>query len=128
MESKFTLRSDATLTTLFPHMHLRGKDFEYRLTLPNGEKRTLLKVPGYSFSWQLSYDLAEPMQLPKGTVIECTAHFDNSANNKYNPDSTKEVRHGDQSWEEMMIGFFNVAFDANADPKTLFSEKKSSSD
>jgi hypothetical protein len=128
VESKFTLRSEATLTTLFPHMHLRGKDFEYRLTLPNGEKRTLLKVPGYSFSWQLSYDLAEPMQLPKGTVIECTAHFDNSANNKYNPDSTKEVRHGDQSWEEMMIGFFNVAFDANADPKTLFSEKKSSSD
>ena len=128
VESKFTLRSDATLTTLFPHMHLRGKDFEYRVAFPNGEKRTLLKVPNYSFSWQLSYDLAEPIHLPKGSIIECTAHFDNSVNNKYNPDPTKEVRHGDQSWEEMMIGFFNIAFDANADPKTLFSEKKTSSD
>ena len=113
---------------LFPHMHLRGKDFEYRIALPGGEKQTLLKVPNYSFSWQLSYNLAQPMQLPKGTVIECTAHFDNSANNKYNPDATNEVRWGDQSWEEMMIGFFNVAFDANADPKTLFREKKTSSD
>jgi hypothetical protein len=128
VESKFTLRSDATLTSLFPHMHLRGKDFEYRITLPNGEKQTLLKVPNYSFSWQLSYDLAQPIQLPKGSVIECTAHFDNSVNNKYNPDATKEVRHGDQSWEEMMIGFFNVSFDANADPKTLFREKKNAGD
>jgi hypothetical protein len=128
VESRFELRSDATLTMLFPHMHLRGKDFECRIALPGGEKQTLLKVPNYSFSWQLSYDLAQPMQLPKGTVIECMAHFDNSANNKYNPDATKEVRWGDQSWEEMMIGFFNVAFDANADPKTLFREKKTSSD
>jgi hypothetical protein len=128
VESRFTLRSDATLTSLFPHMHLRGKDFEYRVVLPDGGKKTLLKVPNYSFSWQLSYDLAEPMLLPKGSVIECTAHFDNSPNNKYNPDATKEVRHGDQSWEEMMIGFFNVAFDAKADPKTLFGGKKEAGD
>lgn len=128
VESRFTVRSDTTLTALFPHMHLRGKDFEYRLTLPNGEKSTLLNVPNYSFSWQLSYELAQPIQLPKGSVIECTAHYDNSPNNKNNPDATKEVRHGDQSWEEMMIGFFNVAFDASADPKTLFGEKKNSSD
>jgi hypothetical protein len=128
VESRFTLRSDATLTTLFPHMHLRGKDFEYRVVLPDGRKKTLLKVPNYSFSWQLSYDLAEPMLLPKGSVIECTAHFDNSPNNKYNPDATKEVRHGDQSWEEMMIGFFNVAFDAKADPKALFGGKKEAGD
>jgi hypothetical protein len=117
VESKYTLTRDSTLTSLFPHMHLRGKDFEYRLTLPGGEPRTLLKVPGYSFSWQLQYSLAEPIEVPKGSVIECTAHFDNSANNKYNPDPSKEVRWGDQSWEEMMIGFFDVAFDAKIDPK-----------
>ena len=56
--------------------------------------------------------------LPKGSLIECTAHYDNSVNNKYNPDATKEVRHGEQSWDEMMIGFFNVAFDAKIDPKS----------
>jgi hypothetical protein len=117
VDSKYTLTRDSTLTALFPHMHLRGKDFEYRVTLPGGETRTLLKVPEYSFSWQLTYSLAEPIELPKGSVIECTAHFDNSVNNKFNPDSSKEVRWGDQSWEEMMIGFFDVAFDAKIDPK-----------
>jgi hypothetical protein len=118
VEARYTLMRDATLTSLFPHMHLRGKDFEFRLVLPNGEKQTLLKVPNYSFSWQLSYFLAEPLQLPKGSIIECTAHFDNSVNNKYNPDATHEVRWGEQSWEEMMIGFFNIAFDAKTDPKS----------
>jgi hypothetical protein len=118
VEARYTLTRDATLTSLFPHMHLRGKDFEFRVTLPNGEKQTLLRVPNYSFSWQLSYSLAEPLQLPKGSVIECTAHFDNSVNNKFNPDATHEVRWGEQSWEEMMIGFFNIAFDAGIDPKS----------
>ena len=122
VEARMTLRSDVTLTSLFPHMHLRGKDFEYRVVMPDGRKETLLRVPKYSFSWQLSYDLAKPMFLPKGAVIECTAHYDNSVNNKYNPDATKEVRWGDQSWEEMMIGFFNVAFDANTDPKTIWKK------
>lgn len=117
VKSQYELTRDSTLTALFPHMHLRGKDFEYRVVLPDGENQTLLKVPGYSFSWQLSYTLAHPLELPKGSIIECTAHFDNSANNRYNPDATQEVRWGDQSWEEMMIGFFNVAFDARIDPK-----------
>jgi hypothetical protein len=118
VEARYTLKRDSTLTSLFPHMHLRGRDFEFRVVLPGGETQTLLKVPNYSFSWQLSYTLAQPLQLPKGSVIECTAHFDNSVNNKYNPDATKEVRWGDQSWEEMMIGFFNVAFDAKLDPNS----------
>jgi len=108
-----------------PHMHLRGKDFEYRLVYPTGETQTILSVPRYSFSWQLSYYPVKPILLPKGTKIACTAHFDNSANNADNPDPGKEVRYGDQSWEEMMIGFFNVAFDAKMEVKKLFPEKKS---
>lgn len=70
-------------------------------------------VPHYDFNWQLSYDLAQPKLLPKGTVIECTAHYDNSADNKYNPDPTKEVHFGEQTWEEMMFGFFDVAVPMN---------------
>ena len=99
---------------LLPHMHLRGKDFEYRAVYPTGEKETLLKVPNYSFSWQLSYYPAKDLVMPKGTKIECTAHYDNSANNPNNPDPTQVVKFGDQSWEEMMFGFFDVAIDANA--------------
>jgi hypothetical protein len=107
-----------------PHMHLRGKDFEYRVTYPTGEAETLLKVPNYSFSWQLLYQPAKQIVLPKGTKIACTAHFDNSPNNPNNPDPGKEVSWGDQSWDEMMIGFFDVAFDANMELKHLFPEQK----
>jgi hypothetical protein len=83
------------------------------VTYPTGEKETLLTVPKYDFNWQLTYELAQPKVLPKGTGIECTAHFDNSANNKYNPDPTKVVRFGEQTWEEMMFGFFDVSVPMN---------------
>ncbi len=105
VRAKFTVRQPMTLTNLTPHMHLRGKAFEYVAHYPTGEKEVLLKVPAYDFNWQHTYVLAQPKPLPSGTVIECIAHFDNSPNNKFNPDPTKEVRWGDQSWEEMMIGF-----------------------
>jgi hypothetical protein len=105
-------------------MHLRGKSFEYRLVYPTGETEILLQVPKYSFSWQLSYYLAKPLLLPKGTKIECTAHFDNSANNPANPNPNEEVKWGDQSWEEMMIGFFDLAIDAKADAGKLFRKEK----
>ena len=111
-----TLKQDVKLVSLMPHMHLRGKDFEYRAVYPTGETQTLLSVPRYDFNWQLSYVLKDQLLLPKGTRIECTAHHDNSANNKYNPDPAKEVRWGDQTFEEMMIGWFDVAFDATIDP------------
>jgi hypothetical protein len=124
VDAEFELGSPVTLYGLHPHMHGRGKDFEYRLKLPNGEERTLLNVPNYRATWQLWYDLTEPIQLPQGTIIECTAHFDNSANNPLNPDPTKEVMWGDQSWEEMMVGFFNVVFDANMPLKSLFPAGK----
>jgi hypothetical protein len=113
VDSKIKLQDDATLINLLPHMHFRGKDFEYRVIYPSGEKETLLDVPHYDFNWQLTYDLAKPRLLPKGTVIECTAHYDNSANNKFNPDPTREVHYGEQTWEEMMFGFFDVSVPLN---------------
>jgi len=124
VDAEFELGSAVTLYGLHPHMHGRGKDFEYRVKYPGGETKTLLRVPNYRATWQLWYDLAEPIALPKGTVIECTAHFDNSANNPLNPDPTKDVMWGDQSWEEMMVGFFNVVFDADLPLKSLFAPSK----
>ena len=104
---------DTLFIGMYPHMHMRGKDFRYELTYPDGKKEVLLDVPNYDFNWQLTYELTQPKLLPKGTVIECTAHFDNSVNNKYNPDATKEVHWGEQTWEEMMIGFFDVSVPMN---------------
>ncbi|WP_157862451.1 hypothetical protein [Nitrosococcus halophilus] len=81
-------------------------------------------MPKYNFNWQLSYVLEEPLTLPKGTRIECTAYFDNSSSNPYNPDPTQEVRWGDQNWEEMMAGFINVAIDADQNPGSVFASEK----
>ncbi len=129
VDAKTSLARDVKIIAFLPHMHLRGKDFEYRL-VKDGETEVLLKVPNYSFSWQLSYYPEKPIELSKGATIECTAHFDNSANNPNNPDPKKEVRFGEQSWDEMMIGFFNIAFDADVTPRELFErpQKKTSSD
>ena len=106
-KATYVFKEDVTLLDLTPHMHLRGKAFKYVLTYPDGRTEELLNVPKYEFNWQLSYILAEPRQIPAGSKIEATAWYDNSANNKYNPDPTKNVRWGDQTFEEMMIGFFN---------------------
>lgn len=119
VKASTTIRADVTLTELFPHMHLRGKSFEFVAEYPTGEKEVLLNVPRYDFNWQLTYRLAAPKLLPKGTKIHLTAVYDNSANNKANPDPSKEVRWGDQSWEEMMIGFLNVTVDPKIDPAVL---------
>ncbi len=115
-----TLPNDAMLLSLFPHMHLRGKSFEYNLVEPGGRRRTLLRVSPYNFYWQLSYRLAQPLALPAGTELECVAYFDNSRNNPHNPDPDDAVRFGPQSWEEMMIGFFDVAVDARTDKPAFF--------
>lgn len=111
VEARITLHARSTLISLLPHMHLRGKSFEFRVVFPDGHSETLLRVPHYSYNWQLSYYLADPLPLPPGSTIECTAHFDNSAANPLNPDPTKAVRFGAQSWDEMMIGYFEVATD-----------------
>ncbi len=111
IDARVTLHAPCTLISLLPHMHLRGKSFEFRVVFPDGRTETLLRVPHYSYSWQLSYYLAQPLKVPPGSTIECTAHFDNSAANPLNPDPTKAVRFGPQSWDEMMIGYFEVATD-----------------
>jgi hypothetical protein len=108
------LQDDTVITSFTPHMHMRGKDMTYVAHYPDGRSETLLSVPKYLFNWQIVYDLAEPKRLPKGTRIEVTAHFDNSAKNPYNPDPGQNVRWGDQTWEEMMIGFFTTLVDASA--------------
>jgi hypothetical protein len=119
VHSQITLPQDVELVSMMPHMHLRGKDFLYKAVYPTGETQTLLNVPHYDFNWQLSYVLSDQKLLPKGTRIECTAHYDNSPNNAANPDPTKEVKWGDQTWEEMMIGWFDVSMDVKADPAVL---------
>jgi hypothetical protein len=124
VKSEITLADDSELVNLMPHMHLRGKDFLYKAVYPTGETSTLLSVPKYDFNWQLVYYFEKPVVLPKGTRIECTAHFDNSPNNPANPDPTKEVKWGDQSWEEMMIGWFDVMIPAKNDPMNLYRSKK----
>ena len=123
-----TVPLDVNLVALTPHMHLRGKDFLYTAVYPTGEKQVLLNVPHYDFNWQLSYVENQELLLPKGTRIECVAHYDNSPNNPANPDPAKEVRWGDQSFEEMMIGFFDVSFDAKADPTPLRQRQRDPSE
>ncbi len=99
-----------------PHMHLRGKDMRIELHYPTGESETLVSVPHYDFGWQLIYFENKPRALPKGTQIGLTAHWDNSAANKYNPDPTKAVRWGEQSWDEMIFAWVGVMVDPKTDP------------
>ncbi len=115
-----TLPHDATLLSFFPHMHLRGKAFEYQIIPPHGPPITLLSVKNYNFYWQLSYVLSEPLKLKAGTRLEVTGYFDNSPNNPLNPDPKATVHYGEQSWDEMMIGFFDLAIPANMDKVSFF--------
>lgn len=101
--------SDMQLLALMPHMHLRGKAFSYELLLPGGGRETVLDVPRYDFNWQTAYEFAEPLTIPKGAQMHCVAHFDNSEANLNNPDPKATVKWGDQTYEEMMIGYFDVA-------------------
>ncbi len=106
-KATYTFREDVTMLDMTPHMHLRGKAFKYVLTYPDGRSEELLNVPHYDFNWQLSYIMAQPRQVPAGSKLEATAWYDNSPNNKFNPDPTQTVHWGDQTFQEMMIGFFN---------------------
>jgi hypothetical protein len=132
VEARGTLPNDAMLLSFFPHMHLRGKRFEYNLVkrglgergagldgVPGVEIETLLRV-NYHFHWQMSYRLSEPRLLKAGTELQAVAWYDNSASNPHNPDATAAVRWGEQSYDEMMIGFFDVAVAAGLDKRGFF--------
>jgi hypothetical protein len=106
VEAEATFSEDVKVWTMHPHMHLRGKDMTYTAIYPDGRREIILRVPKYNFGWQTDYWLAEPLALPKGSKIHVSAHFDNSPANRANPDPAATVRWGDQTWEEMMIGFF----------------------
>jgi mono/diheme cytochrome c family protein len=114
-----TMPNDAVLLSFFPHMHLRGKRFEYNILHPDGGAETLLRV-NYSFYWQLSYRLAVPRPITAGTTLQAVAWFDNSKNNPHNPDPTSAVYWGDQTYDEMMVGFFDVAVPASVDKSQFF--------
>jgi len=114
-----TLPNDATLLSFFPHMHLRGKRFEYDIVNPDQTIETLLRV-NYHFHWQMSYKLAQPRFLKAGTKLQAVAWFDNSRNNPHNPDPEQTVRWGGQTYEEMMVGFFDLAVPANVDKWQYF--------
>ena len=128
VEARGTLPNDAVLLSFFPHMHLRGKRFEYNI-LQESEPQdgraqrvpieTLLRV-NYHFHWQMSYRLAEPRLLKAGTELQAVAWYDNSAGNPHNPDPESAVRWGDQTYDEMMVGFFDVAVPAGLDKKSYF--------
>jgi mono/diheme cytochrome c family protein len=106
-----TVPRDIQVINYMPHMHLRGKDMKYEAIYPDGKRETLLWVPKFSFNWQSVYWLKRPLNIPKGTKLIVTAHFDNSAKNKYNPDPKKDVRWGDPTYDEMMIGWMDITID-----------------
>jgi peroxiredoxin/mono/diheme cytochrome c family protein len=102
-------KHDLNVLSFMPHMHLRGKSFSYEAIYPDGKREMLLDVPRFDFNWQTCYELAETKTLPPGTRVHCVAHWDNSKNNLANPNPAAEVSWGNQTFEEMMIGFFDVA-------------------
>ncbi len=102
-------QTSVQLLAMMPHMHLRGKSFKYEILFPGGKRETVLSIPRYDFNWQTAYRLQKPITLPPGTRIHCTAHYDNSKENPFNPNPDIPVSWGDQTWDEMMIGYFDVA-------------------
>ncbi len=123
-EAIFAPANNMTALSLFPHMHLRGKGFQYEIVQPDGKTETVLKLKGWDLNWQLSYILDPPIEIKPGTKVKVTAWFDNSANNKANPDPTKEVKWGEQSWEEMLIGFMDVAVDLKITNRNIYSRQQ----
>ena len=105
----YFFKRDAVLFGVSPHMHLRGSWFKFELMTPDGKKETLLSVPSYDFGWQTSYRLAEPRKVPAGSWMLCTGAFDNSPSNPHNPDATKRVTWGPQTYNEMFMGFMDMA-------------------
>ncbi len=121
--TSFTLGSAVELLSVQPHMHRRGASMDVQAILPDGHVEPLVRVPRYDFNWQTTYVYREPLQLPAGTKLESRATFDNSANNKSNPDPQATVRWGDQTIDEMHIAFLELVLDARADPEKVLVAK-----
>jgi hypothetical protein len=115
-----TLAADAVLLSAGPHMHLRGKAMDITASYPTGESEILVRVPRYDFNWQLLYEFGPAKQAPRGTCLDVVAIWDNSVNNRYNPDPKSEVRWGDQSWEEMLLAWVTLQIDPDTDVDKLF--------
>jgi len=104
VEAELTLPKAATVYSFTPHMHYRGKAMDFIFEYPDGTEKLACSIPQYDFNWQLDYQLAEPLEVPAGTTLRVVGTFDNSADNPYNPDPTKPVTWGEQTWEEMLLG------------------------
>jgi thiol-disulfide isomerase/thioredoxin len=114
VRASYAFDEPGRVLAFMPHTHLRGKAFRYELVRPGGKPEVVLDVPNYDFNWQLSYRLREPLVVEKGARLVATAWYDNSAANPANPDPTKTVRFGEQTTDEMMIGYFDWIADAPA--------------
>lgn len=117
--SEITFGENAKLVYAQPHMHLRGKDFELRVVTPDGQSKTVLKG-NWNFEWQMGYQYAEPIALPKGSKLRLISHFDNSKSNRFNPDPETKVVWGPQNWDEMSNCFIGVLFDRSTSPEKVF--------
>lgn len=113
VEAQMPFPANATIYSFTPHMHYRGKSMDFVLVYPDGREELACSIPKYDFNWQLDYRLAEPLKVPKGTELKVIGHFDNSAGNPYNPDPTKAVTWGEQTWEEMLMGGVFMSWDDN---------------
>ena len=123
VDGETTIDAPARLVWVQPHMHYRGKDYELTVVYPTGEIVTVLKVPNYRFDWQVGYELAAPLDLPKGTKLKTVSHYDNSTANKFNPNPNINVRYGAQSWDEMNVSFVGIVVDPKADPTKVFRSR-----
>ena len=119
VESAIVFNEDAHITALFPHTHVRGKGWEYRLVDPDGKSEVILPVPKYDFNWQTYYIFSKPLAVQKGSRLEATAHYDNSAGNPSNPDPTVEVHWGEQTWQEMQYTGITYYLDDAASPASI---------
>jgi len=109
-EAMYCFTQEAVLHSVTPHMHLRGKWMQFEILYPDGRRETVASVPRYDFNWQFTYELAKPRKIPAGTWVRLTGGFDNSAKNPANPDPNKTVHWGEQSWDEMFLGWYNVTW------------------
>ena len=111
VEAMYEFDEDTLLFTVTPHMHLRGKAFQFQAIYPDGRTEVLLDVPRFDFNWQNSYELVEPRPMPEGSKIRCIVRFDNSAENPVDPDPSMDVTWGEQTWQEMAVGTMNCSLD-----------------